>query len=75
MNKKILILLILFFGSSQAFALRIESTDEARERHGAQRYQQYKDNGYMPPLGGYREKLGDPAPKGTANPGYRSYDY
>lgn len=72
MIKKIL---ILFFISSQAFAWGLETTDQARERHNAERYQQYKDNNYNPPLGGYSEKLGDIAPEGTARPGYKSYDY
>lgn len=53
---------------------RLETTDEARQRHGAERYQQYEQNNRSAPLGGYRERLGDPAPYGTPSPGYRSND-
>ncbi len=59
----------------------LETTDEARQRHEANRYDQYQtrqDQGRdWPPLGGYNEPLGDPAPAGTRRPGYtepRSYD-
>ena len=45
-----------------------ETTDQARQRHNAERYQQQQRSGT--PLGGYRERLGDPAPKGTDRPGY-----
>ncbi|KKL87287.1 hypothetical protein LCGC14_1936220 [marine sediment metagenome] len=59
----------------------LETTDEARERHEANRYDQYQTRQNQgrdwPPLGGYREPLGDPAPYGTRRPGYtepQSYD-
>ena len=35
-----------------------ETTNEARQRHSAERYETYRNNGYEAPLGGYREKLG-----------------
>lgn len=47
-----------------------ETTNEARQRHSAERYWTYQNNGYNAPLGGYREKLGDTAPYGTERPGY-----
>lgn len=50
----------------------LETTDEARQRHSAERYDTYRNNGYQAPLGGYQEKLGDPAPYGTDRPGYSS---
>ncbi len=52
----------------------LETTDEARQRHSAERWQQYeqrrKQGRDWPALGGYKERLGDPAPPGTAQPGY-----
>ncbi len=53
---------------SEAF----ETTDQARQRHSAERYQQQQQRYGMPPLGGYQEKLGDTAPRGTWRPGYTS---
>lgn len=50
----------------------LETTDEARQRHNAERYGTYRDSGGQPPLGGYRERLGDPAPRGTESPGYNT---
>ncbi|MDZ4254254.1 MAG: hypothetical protein U1A72_16930 [Sulfuritalea sp.] len=50
---------------------QLETTDEARQRHGAERWQEYERRGRQEPLGGYREQLGDPAPRGTVSPGYR----
>lgn len=50
----------------------LETTDEARQRHSAERWQEYERRGYQAPLGGYRERLGDPAPAGTESPGYTS---
>jgi len=46
-----------------------ETIDEARMRHSAERYNTYEQRGYQSPLGGYRERLGDQAPPGTATPG------
>lgn len=48
----------------------LETTDEARQRHEAERWQTYERRGYEAPLGGYRDRLGDPAPAGTERPGY-----
>jgi hypothetical protein len=56
------------FGQSSYNAL--ETIEQRRQRHNAERYEQYRDNGYRAPLGGYREKLGDVAPRGTDRPGY-----
>jgi hypothetical protein len=48
----------------------LETTDEARQRHSAQRWLEYEQRGYQAPLGGYGNPLGDPAPRGTERPGY-----
>ena len=50
----------------------LETTDQARERHSAERYQHQQRHGT--PLGGYHEPLGDTAPRGTLSPGYRDRD-
>jgi hypothetical protein len=50
--------------------LHAETLDQARQRHSAQRWQEYEQRGYQAPLGGYSEPLGDPAPRGTERPGY-----
>jgi len=50
----------------------LETTDQARQRHSAERYQEYERRGFQEPLGGYRDRLGDPAPPGTERPGYTS---
>lgn len=47
-----------------------ETRDEARQRHSAERWQQYEQRGNQAPLGGYGDRLGDPAPRGTERPGY-----
>lgn len=55
-----------------------ETTEEARQRHSAENYETYKNNGYQAPLGGYSERLGDLAPRGTERPGYttpKGYEY
>jgi hypothetical protein len=64
------LVLLMFATAAHAGSGMLETTDEARQRHNAERYQQYKENGYQAPLGGYRERLGDPAPYGTERPGY-----
>lgn len=48
----------------------LETTDQARARHSAENYQ-YQQR-YGTPLGGYADRLGDPAPAGTLRPGYTS---
>lgn len=61
--------------ASQAYAQSsplLETTENARMRHNAERYETYKQNNYQAPLGGYSERLGDPAPHGTDRPGYAS---
>lgn len=50
----------------------LETRDEARQRHNAERYRTYEERGRQAPLGGYSERLGDPAPRGTESPGYIS---
>lgn len=76
-----LIAVVLFglMGNASADNRRpFETTEEARQRHSAENYQTYKNNGYQAPLGGYQERLGDPAPRGTERPGYttpKGYDY
>lgn len=49
----------------------LETTNEARQRHNAERYETYRSNGNSAPLGGYSSPLGDPAPRGTESPGMR----
>ena len=65
---------IVVLGASSAFAGEpwrpFETTDQARQRHNADRYEKQQRNGT--PLGGYSERLGDPAPRGTERPGYTS---
>lgn len=68
---KIIGVVVLMF-SSAALADNynlLETTDEARARHNAERYKEYKDNNRQIPLGGYSERLGDTAPPGTYSPG------
>ncbi len=74
MKKSILLFAIAMCVSATASAewRPFETTDEARQRHSAERYETYRNNGYRAPLGGYSEKLGDPAPYGTERPGYTS---
>lgn len=73
MKKSLSVIALAIFVSYPAYAWNpLETTDEARQRHSAERYEQYRNNGYQAPLGGYREKLGDPAPYGTERPGYTS---
>jgi len=68
---KAIFFVLLFAFSTLANADRIfETTDEARQRQNAERYETYKRNGDQAPLGGYQERLGDPAPRGTDRPGY-----
>lgn len=53
----------------------LETTDEARQRQSAERHEIYQDRGKEAPLGGYRDRLGDPAPYGTERPGYNEPIY
>lgn len=52
-----------------------ETIDQSRARHSSENYDTYKQHGNQVPLGGYSERLGDPAPRGTiepgTNPGYK----
>ena len=66
----IVALLTLVFSEASAQFNPFETTDQARQRHSSERYQQQQRSGT--PLGGYPEKLGDPAPRGTERPGYTS---
>ena len=49
-----------------------DTIDNSRARYGAERYEQYKQNNYQAPLGGYHESFGSTAPVGTIQPGYAS---
>ena len=49
-----------------------ETFDQARQRHSAERWNRYEQNGRQAPLGGYDSRLGDPAPYGTERPGYNT---
>jgi hypothetical protein len=49
----------------------LETNEEARQRQGAEAWQRYEQRRYLPPLGGYRERLGDPWQPGAERPGYR----
>jgi hypothetical protein len=85
MRAPIVAVAIVVLGAASAAAGEpwrpFETTDEARQRHSAERYQQQQRNGT--PWGGYKEKLGDTAPWGADRPGYvgqeqqgqRSYNY
>jgi len=68
-------LLFLLLVSSAAIAQSsyrpFETTEEARQRHNAERYDTYRQHGNSAPLGGYQDRLGDTAPRGTESPGYR----
>ncbi len=66
----IVALFTLVFSEASAQSNALETTDQARQRHSSERYQQWKRSGT--PLGGYQEKLGDVAPQGTERPGYTS---
>lgn len=46
-----------------------ETRQESIDRHSMQNYETYRNNGYQAPLGGYSSPLGDPAPRGTLQPG------
>lgn len=46
----------------------LETVDQARARHTSENYQWQQRHGT--PLGGYQDRLGDPAPRGTLQPGY-----
>lgn len=51
----------------------METKDQARQRHNAERYETYQrqQQRSLGPIGGYGERLGDTAPYGTERPGYR----
>lgn len=67
----IVALITLVFSEASAQSRNpFETIDQARQRHSSERYQQQQRSGT--PLGGYREKLGDVAPRGTERPGYTS---
>ena len=64
------IILILLFMSSHFLVWNLlETVDEAKMRRDSEVYQQYQDNDYRRPLGGYDYKMGDSAPDGTIEPG------
>jgi hypothetical protein len=48
----------------------LETSEEARQRRGADAWQRYEQRRYVPPLGGYRERLGDPWQPSAERPGY-----
>lgn len=73
MRKAVIIALVLAVLVAPTWAQGwrpFETRDEARQRHSAERYETYKSRGYQAPLGGYSERLGDPAPWGTERPGF-----
>lgn len=76
MRKAGVVAVILIFWIATAWAQGswqpFETTNEARQRHSAERYQTYKEHNYQAPLGGYSEPLGDRAPAGTERPGFTS---
>ena len=72
MKRIALLALIAFPLLAQAGDKMLETTEEARARHEADRYEQYRKQGNQEPLGGYSDKLGDPAPYGTSSPGRSS---
>lgn len=68
---RVLFSIIISAITSAAYAAPMfETIDESRQRHSAERYEQYEQNNSSAPLGGYSDKLGDPAPAGTERPGY-----
>ncbi|RIK92898.1 MAG: hypothetical protein DCC73_11515 [Proteobacteria bacterium] len=71
MRRILLAAAIVIWGSCLGMAQQLETTDQARTRHSAENYQKYQSLGGRAPLGGYSEKLGDPAPAGTLQPGLR----
>lgn len=75
--KRIAILVILLVPAlaiAQSYR-PLETTEEARQRHNAERYETYRQRGYEAPTGGYRERPGDPAPRGTESPGMTTSPY
>ena len=66
----VLLALLSFTAAGQYRPL--ETRDESRQRHNAERYETYRDRGNQAPLGGYRERLGDPAPRDTESPGFNT---
>lgn len=68
--KRLIVLFALLSAGAYAAPGMLETQEEARQRQNAERYEAYKERGYQAPLGGYQDKLGDPAPYGTERPGY-----
>jgi len=70
------VVLVLATLSAHAQSQWLETTDEARQRHSAERWMEYEqrraEGRDWAPLGGYPERLGDTAPPGTESPGYTS---
>lgn len=75
MKKTLLIFAFIFCIVAPAFGddwNQLETIDESRQRHAAENYRIYENRGYQAPLGGYGERLGDTAPRGTETPGIHS---
>ena len=74
MKWMIALVLIAFTSPAAAQSRWLETTDESRARHSSENWQIYEQRRSRgidyPPLGGYPERLGDPAPPGTEQPGY-----
>ncbi|MDA8259209.1 MAG: hypothetical protein M0Z99_26815 [Betaproteobacteria bacterium] len=69
MKKTLSLLAAVAVLTSNAYAAgALETVDEARARHSAKNYEIYEKRGT--PLNGYPERLTDPAPPGTLQPGY-----
>jgi len=67
----IITLFVISFSEASAQSRNfLETIDQARQRHSSERYQYQQRSGT--PLGGYRDSLGDPAPRGTERPGFTS---
>lgn len=60
--------LVTFPALAQYGGNPFETINQARERQSAERYDYQQRNGT--PLGGYPERLGNPAPQGTNSPGF-----
>ncbi len=68
----LIIFSLISFTSALAQWRPLETTEESRQRHSAENWDTYEQHGRQAPLGGYPERLGDPAPPGTERPGFTS---
>lgn len=78
MMKRCIVILTILLAPALAVAQSyrpLETVDEARQRHNAERYDTYRQRGNQAPLGGYQDRFGDPAPRGTESPGMTTSPY